>query len=1717
MTSKKYKQINSKINEINYNSEPTVEEIYKQKTLHQHILSAPDTYIGSASCSSEEMWVLDKKEEKIVLKDITFPPGLYKINDELYVNARDHSVRDPTCKTIKITINQDEDTITVLNDGNGVPVEIHKGVNVYVPEMIFGRLLTSSNYEVKGKTVGGKNGYGAKLANIYSEEFIVETVDKKRKKKYVQKFSNNMYTVNPPEIKDISGKIEPYTKITFKPDLKRFGIGKLTDDIVSLLEKRVYDLAACTHNGVNVYLNDKLIKINSFEDYIKLYYDKLPSELVYQEFNERWKVGMLFDPNNGFRQISFVNGICTYQGGIHVNHVLDQLSKELITYIKEKNKNTSIKGSYIKENITLFIDSIIEDPSFKSQTKEELTTKISEFGSKCEMTSDFIKRVMKTGIVEEVVRLAEFKHQGELAKTDYKKTNNVKSIEKLDDAHWAGTRKSKLCRLILTEGDSAKAFAVSGLDIVGRERFGVFPLRGKFLNVREATVKQLLNNEEFKNLKQILGLKQSRKYNDLSKLRYGGVIILTDQDSVASDTPLLLRKNGKIYIQTIETISPDFYNNEHLLSDEDIKNIGNDNDINNDNDLIEDELIGDDLIEDDLIEDDHINENNDLNNVQKEKNDGNQSKVNQSITIGTQKEYGFTDFEVWTDNGWTKIKKVMRHKVTKQMYRILTHSGVVDVTEDHSLLNKNGNKISPKECKVDMELLHSFPRFEENNKTIPNDLNNLTVRDLWEYASENKIQYYQYISKENLINKLSEIRDEILYKLDSSCNITEDEAYVMGLFFCDGACGVYKWVHNYKQKDRQGVYKKKNRTSYSWAISNTNISYLEKAKNIMSKIYEYDFKIIEDRHNEDAGTGKLTYKLIINGGAKTLSIVRKYRNLFYDKDKGKCIPPEILNANRYIRQNFLNGYYDGDGTKSYPDKKKRTETFDVDGKIGAFGLYFLSKSLGYQVSINHQIKKSKIYTLTITEGFQQDNPFRIKKIIKLGYMEQYVYDLETENHHFHAGVGSMVVHNTDGSHIKGLIINMFATFWPSLLKLDGYVQCMSTPIIKVFKKSDTKKQKPICFYTITSYKNWIENNLKGDTSKYTIKYYKGLGTSTEKEAKEVFNDFENRLVKYVWETADGEYQDKANLITNNDENEDNENEEVDNDGDSSVVDGDGETDDGDINDLNSKSHERISLAFEKSKANERKNWLFHYDKNNILDIDSKEIFYSDFIDKELIHFSAYSNQRSIPSIIDGFKPSHRKILFGCIKRKIENEEVKVAQLGAYIAEHTLYHHGEDSLYKTIIKMAQTFVGSNNINLLQPLGNFGNRRQGGKDSASSRYIFTQLNKLTPLIFKKDDECVYSYIDEDGTSAEPERYAPIIPFVLVNGAEGIGTGFSTFVPPYNPHDIAKNIKLLLNDDDPEEMIPWFRGFKGEVKVLNDGKVQTTGIFEIIDDKTIKITELPIEFWTEDYKEFLDNVQVDSKSTSKYKFVESYINNSGNNTIEFIITFVGNEMQQLIKSNTLEKHLKLTSTISLNNMYLHNSKGTIAKYVTAEDILIEFYKYRLNLYSKRKQYVLKLYENDLKILEAKVRFIEYVLSKKIKIGKRDEEDIIQDLRANGFEELSYNIESENPSFRYLTDMKLFSLTNNKMKELIQERDKKRNEYGIYGKMTIKQLWNKELDELMIEYGKWLSALDEDVNDTNNIKKNKGKKNKGKLKGTVIKVKGKGNGKGKKLSANV
>ena len=1090
---------------------------YVKMDPREHVLARPGMYIGSVEVDKTSMWVLNNDKTEMMKKEINYIPGLLKIIDEILVNVLDHIIRlkseNGTVKHVKeVSVNVTPKTISVYNDGEGVDIYKHEVHGVYIPELVFGNMLTSTNYDdTKERVIGGQNGIGAKACNIYSTNFEIETVDSTRKLMYKQKFSKNMFEKSDPEISKYTKY--PYTKITFEPDFDKFKIKELSPDMINLYMKRVYDVNSISSGNLKVNLNGEKLKASTFEKYVDMFIGSKSEHPRVSDVNshERWKIAATYS-DDGFQQVSFVNGISTIRGGKHVEYITNQITKKLSEMINKKKK-ANVKQQHIKEYLFVFVDSTIVNPTFDSQSKETLTTPISKFGSKFEVDDKFIDKLYKTGIVDKAINISSLSDDKNSKKTDGKKRNTLRGIAKLDDANWAGTSKSKECTLILTEGDSAKTMAISGLSEVGRNKYGVFPLRGKVMNVKDMTQKRINENEEIANIKKIIGLESNKEYKDVSELRYGKIMIMTDSD-------------------------------------------------------------------------------------------------------------------------------------------------------------------------------------------------------------------------------------------------------------------------------------------------------------------------------------------------------------------------------------------------------------------------------------------------------------------------------------------------VDGSHIKGLLFNVFQSMWPTLIKYDGFLNSMLTPIVKVKKGKNVKE-----FYCLTDYEHW-----KKDTANpqgWEIKYYKGLGTSTNKEAKEYF-----RNMKYVSYKYD-----------------------------------------------NVLSDESIDMAFNKKRSDDRKQWIYNYDRNDILDFGKQDVEYSDFINKELIHFSVYNLERSIPSICDGLKKSLRKILFCCFKRKL-HKEVKVAQLAGYVSEHGAYHHGEVSLQDAIVGMAQDFVGSNNINLLCPNGQFGTRIQGGKDSASSRYIHTQLNMpIVYALFHQDDQDILNYLDDDGLKIEPEHYIPILPLILINGTSGIGTGFSTNIPCYNPKDIIHNIKLLLKDDTSEltEMLPWYRNFKGTIENgISYGKYNRK------DNTKIEVTELPIGIWTEDFKAHLESY-IDKNP----KILKDYESHYTEKTVSFILIFYSKEitdgMFEIKDGQSLtrfQQDFKMTNTRPLmtSNMHLYTSDGKIKKYEDVLEILREFYVIRLDAYKDRKQNLIDKINKEILYMDARIRFILDVIEERLKLMNAKKSFIQEYLENNSFPK-------QEQSYDYLIKMPVYNFTYEKKEELIKELNNKRDMLTKLESINEKTMWLNDI----------------------------------------------------------
>ena len=494
-------------------------------------------------------WIMNNDSERMSIRECKVVPGLYKCLDEIIVNSKDHVTRmnqkiekmqsikkehdHKPVTTIDVSVSKESGVLSVMNDGDGIDVEKHPEYNIWIPEMVFGHLRTSTNYKKdETKIVGGKNGFGVKLVFIYSKWAKIETVDHIRGLKYVQEFKDNLSVIEKPKVTKCKGK--PYTKVSWLPDYERFGLVGLTDDMDSIFYKRCIDISAITGKTVKVKYNVTLIGVKTFEQYIELFAgNKNESKQVYEKGNERWEYAVCLSPTDEFTQVSFVNGIYTGRGGKHVDYILQQITKKVVEYI-DKKKKVKVKPVTIKEQLMLFVNCVVENPSFDSQTKDTLNTSASLFGSTCKVSDKFIDKVCKLGIMEQAISIHQVKETKDSKKTDGKKTKRILGIPKLIDANFAGSVQSKKCTLILCEGDSAKSGIVSGLSKEDRNVIGIYQLKGKLMNVRDCVQSKINDNKEISDIKKIMGLETTRQYktiDDVHKhLRYGKIIFMTDQD-----------------------------------------------------------------------------------------------------------------------------------------------------------------------------------------------------------------------------------------------------------------------------------------------------------------------------------------------------------------------------------------------------------------------------------------------------------------------------------------------------------------------------------------------------------------------------------------------------------------------------------------------------------------------------------------------------------------------------------------------------------------------------------------------------------------------------------------------------------------------------------------------------------------------------------------------------------------------------------------------------------------------------------------------------------------------------------------------------------------------------------------------------------------------------------------------------------------------------------
>jgi len=651
----------------------------------------------------------------------------------------------------------------------------------------------------------------------------------------------------------------------------------------------------------------------------------------------------------------------------------------------------------------------------------------------------------------------------------------------------------------------------------------------------------------------------------------------------------------------------------------------------------------------------------------------------------------------------------------------------------------------------------------------------------------------------------------------------------------------------------------------------------------------------------------------------------------------------------------------------------------------------------------------------------------LKKILGLENGKVYA-SIEDVNRNLRYGkIMVMTDQDLDGSHIKGLCINLFHSEWASLTEIPGFISFMNTPILRA-----TKGPQKLLFYHQGEYDAWKSgatgsgateslatgsggsNGMKG----WTIKYFKGLGTSTSAEFKEYFAN--KKIVDFTHDAA--------------------------------------------------KSNDAIDMVFNKKRPDDRKTWLENYDKHAFLDTNRPAVSYDEFINNEMIHFSTYDCARSIPNMVDGLKTSLRKILYCAFKRPLTSE-LKVAQFSGYVSEHSSYHHGEASLNAAIVAMAQNFVGSNNINLLMPNGQFGTRLQGGDDSASERYIFTLLNNLARAIFPDVDDAILTYIDDDGTIVEPEYYVPIIPFALINGISGIGTGFSCNIQPYHPLATVDYLKRkLTGTTEAIDFVPYYEGFKGTVERIGDSKFSIKGTYERQDaEDKVRITELPIGTWTMPYITFLEGLVdggVDKTGKKIAPTLKDFKSNSTEVAVDITVQLPKGVLAEMT-NDVIEKTLKLATTVSTNNMHMFNAECKLHKYESVSEIIDEFYDVRLSTYAKRKANQVKVMEHKLVKLSNRAKYIMGNLNDTIDLRRKSNEAVANLLESKGFDKLDGD-------YKYLIKMPMDSVTKENVEAILKEKTDTEDALETLKATSCETIWMRELANFESEYAKYKAARD-------------------------------------------
>ena len=1578
----------------------------------QHILHRPDMYVGSNRQRKTEEYISSASNNfSITKKDIESSPAILRIFIEPLSNAIDNAARSKKtktqCTTIKVNIDKKSGETTIWNDGEIIPIE-ENDEDCYNHSLIFGQLLTSSNYddEEDRYNISGRNGLGVKLTNIFSTYFQVKGLDPRNKLKFSQEWTQNMTLPLEPMVEDAKTS-KGYTEVSWIPDFKKLKMKGYTQDIIDLYCRYVVDAAMLT--GVKVYFNDVIIPVKNLKDYSLLYSSVEECDKLYIKDDNSEVVLM---PSQRFQSVSFVNGVYTSLGGTHVDAWVETLFRPIVTKLS-KPKGSSFTLLDIKKFFRIFVSVKVVNPEFESQSKHRLESPV-----KASAKTKHINEILKWSVIDDIKRSKDIVA---LKKIERKKKNFVK-VEGLDPANNEGTKYSDDCTLILVEGLSAKTYAVQGIEVgafgkKGRDWFGIYALRGKLLNVRNAKTSSISANKVVADIVKALGVRSGEDYTQekiFKTLRYGRVMIITDADVDGIHISGLIQNMFHTLFPTLLERSEPFITSMQTP-------------------IVKVKLGRQDLLFYDERE------------YQKYVQNYNKKYPTKQINKKYYKGLGTSSSQdIMETFGKKMVKFENDENATFNMHKIF-HTNQSDARKiwlekydaSNIALEWNGDKQETSSLSISDFLNTELIKFSLNDckRSIPSLVDGLK-------ESHRKTLYSCFLRNLKYTGKTLKVAQLAGYTAEhSGYHHGEQNLYDTITKMANSFIGSNNIPLLYR--DGQFGCLDPNTPILMWDMTTKN------AKDI----------VVGDKLVGDNGSVRNVLK-ITSGEDNMYKICRKGMNDY------------IVNSQHILTLKFS-------GHKSI-FWKESTQMWTMNYFCHKKHFVF-SKSIGInskkdkqQAFIEIQNFSKNIHDSSIVDIKIQDYlnlPKYIRNHLKgttnrICIQKEYK-DVDIDPYIFGCWLGDGMKDGHAFSSIDEEVIKSWVIWLDKIgcevIHVENYKN--KDGCTYYIRRRGSSKNPSIgdSNYNSDMCKGCLTSNRKISVCNWKINKntdeYKCLGITSNGSIRSDLNPFKellkkNNLYKNKYIPSDYILNDentRLQLLAG-------------------LIDTDGTL-------RKQKNNYRFDIC----------QGVIHYNIIKDADIIARSLGYKTSLNTK--------NNISTLSIMGDISKIPTKIK----RKKVDTQKY---QVDPYCHNVTIIPIGKGKFNGWSVDGNERFL------LADSTITHNSRLSGGKDAANARYICTKLDGLTRLIFRQEDDVLLERVVDDGDVVEPLFYAPIIPMILVNGCTvGIGTGWSSNIPCYNPLDLVNVIKEWLDNGQKafessedntsisllSEIHPWYRDFTGVIEKTGDQRYTSWG--NIREEKRIKVVdELPVGMWTDTFKEYLDNL-LEEKSLKSVK----------NYSTPKKVCFNISECPDGISCNL--KNLGLHKYIYTSNMVLFTEKGVIKKYNNVDEIIDDFCNIRMEYYVKRKKHNLEQLNKDIKFLGNKKRFLEEVMNGDIKLfddsgnkrKSRKTSDIISTLEERGYDKeiKKVNIndvvedddedeekESKNSGYDYLMRLQFRSITEEKINKLSNDIDSKIKERDTLSKTSEKKLWLNDLKEFEVAYHKWLKVIE---NETVKTKKSK------------------------------